>query len=101
MLCRDWSCLSHMARTATGTQTFPFTVRAVQLHFCISPGADVSKRIPSFGSGAGLDPILLQLLWLPRETEAILGFVYPTLRMGYIAGPHAKPVSKVRQLLPM
>lgn len=66
VLCRDQSCLFRMARTAAGTQTSPFTVRAVPLHFCISPGAEVSKRIPSFGSGEGLDPILLQSLWLPR-----------------------------------
>lgn len=66
VLRRDWSCLSCMARTATGTQTSPFMVRAVWLQFCISPRADVSKRIPSFGRGAGLDPILLQLLWLPQ-----------------------------------
>lgn len=90
-----------MVRTATGTQMSPFTVRAVRLHFCISPGAGAFKGNPSFSSGAGLEHIFLQVLWLPRGDSAHPGACLSYSEGGiYCCGPYAKPLSKIRQLLP-
>lgn len=59
------------------------------------------KGSPVLAVEQGWTPFFCNYCGFPGETEAVPGLVYPTLRMGYIASPHAKPVSKVRQLLLM